>query len=58
MVEPQTFDDLQDDHRPILDAIMARDGAAASVAMGKHFDGLRRALLRGAGGDGSAGASS
>jgi GntR family transcriptional regulator, transcriptional repressor for pyruvate dehydrogenase complex len=58
LIEPQTFDALQDDHRPILDAIMARDGAAARLAMGKHFDGLRRALLRGAGGDNPAGASS
>jgi GntR family transcriptional regulator, transcriptional repressor for pyruvate dehydrogenase complex len=57
LIEPQTFDALQDDHRPILDAIMARDGAAARLAMGKHFDGLRRALLRGAGADDRAGAS-
>jgi GntR family transcriptional repressor for pyruvate dehydrogenase complex len=44
LVEPRRWDELQADHRPILDAIAARDPDEAARAMSAHFDALRRAL--------------
>lgn len=44
LISPERFDALQDDHRPILEAIVARNPVAAERAMHEHFDGLRRAL--------------
>ncbi len=40
----QNWDDLQSDHKPIADAIKARDGKAAKKAMSYHFRKLRKSI--------------
>lgn len=47
LLDPNRWDELQGDHRPILSAIAARDPSGARTAMAEHFAQLRRALAEG-----------
>jgi GntR family transcriptional repressor for pyruvate dehydrogenase complex len=44
LVDAKRWDELQDDHKPIYDAMIAKNASAARAAMIKHFAELRAAL--------------
>lgn len=44
LVDAKRWDELQDDHRPIYDALVARNPQAARAAVVEHFAALRAAL--------------